>query len=254
MGSAVADDLSFTVTSAASPNVGIAPDSLVTIRGNKIATQPASATEIPWPIRLGDMPGVLITDAANRSREAGLLYVAPPQMNIWIPPDTAVGEGKIGFAVTGLGLGLGAAALRSMPVTFARVAPGLFSIDGSGAGTAAATAIRVVISSGGRGVVPVFHCDAPANCAAVPIDVGVDAPVYLSLYGTGIRGVSSLSNVSVNIGDKKFPALYAGPQTIIPGLDQINLALPLDLRGAGLVNVSVTVDGVTSNAVQIRIQ
>jgi hypothetical protein len=40
----------------------------------------------------------------------------------------------------------------------------------------------------------------------------------------------------------------------IPGLDQVNVPLGLNLRGSGLVNVSVTVDGVTSNAVQIDIQ
>src|SRR5260221_14538763 len=113
-------------------------------------------------------------------------------MNIWIPPGTAAGMGSISFPVTGLGPGMGTAALRIMPAMIQAVAPGLFSLDGSGTGTAAATAIRVFIPTGQQSLVQVFICDAVATCAAVPIDVGLDTPVYLSLYGTGIRGASSL--------------------------------------------------------------
>ena len=55
------------------------------------------------------------------------------------------------------------------------------------------------------------------------------------------------------IDGMSFPALYAGPQPQFPGLDQVNVPLSLSLRGAGVVNVTVTVDGVTSNPVQIDI-
>ena len=84
--------------------------------------------------------------------------------------------------------------------------------------------------------------------------MGVDTPIYLSFFGTGIRSASSLSNVSVQIGTATIQPTYAGPQPQTPGLDQVNIPLPLSLRGAGLVNVTVTVDGVTSNAVQVRVQ
>jgi uncharacterized protein (TIGR03437 family) len=58
----------------------------------------------------------------------------------------------------------------------------------------------------------------------------------------------------VQIGNLSLPASYAGPQPTIPGLDQINVPVPLNLRGAGLINVSVTADGVTSNVGQIDIE
>ena len=38
------------------------------------------------------------------------------------------------------------------------------------------------------------------------------------------------------------------------GLDQVNVGLPLTLRGSGEVNVVLTVDGQTSNTVTINIQ
>jgi uncharacterized protein (TIGR03437 family) len=58
----------------------------------------------------------------------------------------------------------------------------------------------------------------------------------------------------VKIGNTIVDTTYVGPQGQIPGLDQVNVPLPLSLRGSGLVNVTVTVNGVTSNAVQIAIQ
>jgi len=44
------------------------------------------------------------------------------------------------------------------------------------------------------------------------------------------------------------------PQNQYPGLDQVNIPLVLGLRGAGTVNVALTVDGVASNPVRIAIQ
>jgi uncharacterized protein (TIGR03437 family) len=88
----------------------------------------------------------------------------------------------------------------------------------------------------------------------VAISLGVDTPIYLSFYGTGIRGASGLANVFATIGGVRVQALYAGAQTQIPGLDQINVPLPLTLRGSGMVDVTVTVDGVKSNTVQIIVQ
>jgi uncharacterized protein (TIGR03437 family) len=99
----------------------------------------------------------------------------------------------------------------------------------------------------------VFQC-AASGCDATPIDLGVDTPVYLSLYGTGIRNLSSLANVTVAIQGVSVPVEYAGPQTTFAGLDQINVELPLSLRGSGPSNVVVTVDGQTSNTVSVNIQ
>ena len=48
--------------------------------------------------------------------------------------------------------------------------------------------------------------------------------------------------------------LYAGPSPDYSGLDQVNVALPLTLRGSGEVNVSLTVDGQTSNVVTINVR
>jgi uncharacterized protein (TIGR03437 family) len=96
--------------------------------------------------------------------------------------------------------------------------------------------------------VPVFSCGT-SGCVAVPIDLGIDTPVYLSLFGTGIRNRSSLSNVTVTINGISVPVLYAGPQSQFPGLDQVNVALTSNLRASGETNVVLMVDGQTANPV-----
>jgi uncharacterized protein (TIGR03437 family) len=172
-------------------------------------------------------------------------------MNLWIPAGVAAGPATLSFPVTGLPPGVGAAALRNVPFTVARVAPGLFSLDNGG--VAAATGMRLTIPGGAQSAVTTYHCDPGQTCVPVPIDVGVDAPVYLSCYGTGIRGVGT-GDVMVKIADTPMKATYAGPQGTIPGLDQVNVRLPLSLRGSGVVNVVVIVGGVKSNPVKIAIR
>jgi uncharacterized protein (TIGR03437 family) len=240
-----------TVVSATSPAVGVTADSLAAIFGNSISTETLAASGTPWPTSLGDISVVYVTDSANRQQMCGILYISPTQMNIYIPSGVAAGPATISFPTTGLPPGVGTAALRTVAVNIQKVAPGLFSAAGTGSGVAAATAVRVTLPSEIQSPVPVFLCDQPVQCVAVPIPLGVDTPVYVSLHGTGIRGAQS---VTVNIGGIVVPALYAGPQPQTPGLDQVNFPIPISLRGAGMVNVSVTTDGVMSNTVQLAIQ
>ena len=86
----------------------------------------------------------------------------------------------------------------------------------------------------------------------MPIQLGLDTPTYVALYGTGIRGATG-GSVAVFIDGSTVPVLYAGPQPEREGLDQINIELPLTLRGAGEVDVVVEAGGVLSNTARIQI-
>ena len=89
-----------------------------------------------------------------------------------------------------------------------------------------------------------------------PRDV-IDGAPFTSLNtasGAGIRGRTSLADVTITIGGVTAPVLYAGRQGSYPGLDQVNVALPMSLHGAGVVDVVLTVNGQTSNTVQIAVQ
>ena len=116
-----------------------------------------------------------------------------------------------------------------------------------------AAAIGLRVSAVQQSNFNVFSCNG-ATCSAIPINLGVDTPTYLSLYGTGIRNRSALSNVSCTVGGVSVPVSYADSQLQYAGLDQVNIALTLNLRGNGDTDIVCTVDGQQSNAVRVNIQ
>lgn len=94
-------------------------------------------------------------------------------------------------------------------------------------------------------------------CKPIPIDLGTTADqAVVILYGTGI--VSNYPNLAVSMVSSDARLSYAstvayagragtwmcGPNNnyvcLFPGLDQINVYIPHDLAGVGLLNVTVT--------------
>ena len=233
------------VQSAAAPIRSVAPSSLASLFGANLAAGTAQATSLPLPTTLGGVT-VMVTDAAGAARQAPLIYVSPSQINFEVPDGTTPGAAT--FAVGNAG------ATQMFTGAVQPVAPALFSMNGNGTGVAAAIAIAVQASNPRlQSQIPVFQC-GDSGCVGVPIALGVDTPVYVSFYGTGIRNASAPANVAVTINGTSVPVLYAGPAPSFAGLDQVNVPLPLSLRGSGEVNVIVTVDGQGSNVVTIHIQ
>ena len=238
----------FTVQSSAAANSVVAPNSLASLYGSNLSATTAQAPTTQWPTSLGGI-SVTVTDSAGVARAALLSYVSPTQVNLVVPAGTAPGAAT--FTIQG---SPNSGGTLSAPGNVAAVAPTLFSADGSGTGVAAATGIRVNAGNPQlQGPVQVFQCTS-TSCTGIPLDVGVDTPVYLTFYGTGIRNRSSLQNVSVTINGITVPVLYAGPQPQYPGLDQVNVPLTLSLRSSGVSNVVLTVDGQTANTVTITVQ
>jgi uncharacterized protein (TIGR03437 family) len=137
-----------------------------------------------------------------------------------IPPATAVGPAVVAVT-TG-------AELIAIPAEIAAVSPGIFTQNGSGGGLAAAQVIRVRPDGSSR-----------IENAGPGIELGEDS-LHLVLYGTGIRHRSSLETVICVIAGETVTVAYAGPQGQFPALDQVNVPLPAQLRGAGTVTVAVT--------------
>jgi len=229
------------VESAAAPSSAVAPDSLASLYGANLAPGVAQASVQPLPLALGGV-ALSVTDAAGVERAAPLLYVSPGQINFLVPDGTAAGLATL--AVAG----------QAFTAAVQPVAPTLFSMNGAGSGVAAATAIMVQAANPLlQTSVPVFQC-AGSSCVSVPIVLGIDTPVFVSFFGTGIRNRSSLANVAMTINGIGVPVLYAGPAPGFTGLDQINVALVLSLRGSGESNVVLTVDGQVGNTVTIDVQ
>jgi len=236
---------SLAIINAASGGDVIAPGSIAAAFGRQIGASTVSATSLPLPNTLGGV-SIDVTDSANAMGMASLFYVSPNQINFVVPDSTKTGTATVKI------LG-GANSPQSAMVQVAKVAPGLFTANGAGVGVAAAIAIRRIIATQTDEEVPVFHCDAN-GCSSTGVEMGPDAQVFLELFGTGIRGRTSLANVTATIGGENVDVLFAGPQGQFPGLDQVNLSLPQNLHTRGETDVVLTVDGLVANKVRVNLK
>mgnify|MGYP000867447663 CR=1 FL=1 len=225
----------------------LADESISAAFGVELATATQAGTTIPLPTTLAGTT-VRVRDSAGAERLAPLFYVSPTQINYQIPPGTALGAAAI--TVTN-----GTSTMSLGSTTIARVAPGLFAVDGTGKGLAAAQVLRIR-ADGSQSYEAIARFDAPTNTwVALPIDLGAATDqVFLILYGTGLRNRTALTAATVKVGGADAPVNYAGTQGGLVGLDQINALLPRTLAGRGEVDVVLSVDGLTANPVRVNIR
>ena len=210
----------FQAQSAAAATRSLAPDSLASLYG-------------------AALPGgrLRITDSAGVEHLATVIYSSPSQVNFLVPP--AVSSGRAMLALIPA-----AGPALTAPVEITTTAPALFTVSQR---LAAATAIR--LQNGVQLPVSVFQCTNA--CLPSPIELAEDAPVYLTLYGTGLRRGQ---RATVTVKGLTVPVLYSGVQPSFPGLDQVNIELPVQLRGSGEVEIAVTIDGQAANIVTVAVR
>ena len=215
--------------------------------GVDLATQVEVATTLPLPTQLAGTT-VRVRDSQSVERLAPLFYVSPAQVNYQLPPGTALGAAHI--TITS-----GANLVSAGEVNVVAVAPGLFAANANGAGVAAALAVRVKADDT-QSYEPVAQYDATTNQqVAVALNLGPPSEqLFLLLFGTGLRGRSSLANVTVKIGNESAEVFYAGAHCCFVGVDQVNVKLPRSLIGSGEVEVTLMVDGLPANKVTIKLE
>ena len=214
----------------------IAPDEMVTLFGTNLAALTAASAPAPAASLGGTTAAV--TDAGGIRRAANLLFVSPSQVSIVLPAGIPIGPAVITLTNA-------SGATFAVPATVARVAPGLFTADGTGKGMPVGQTI-LVHSDGSQG--------AALDLASGPIDLGAAGDtVYLVLYGTGLRHqAAAAAAFACGSGTlDNLPVAYAGAQGSVAGLDQVNLQLPAALRGAGPVTLKLTVEGADANPVTL---
>jgi uncharacterized protein (TIGR03437 family) len=214
-----------TVSAASYRAEALAPEAIAAAFGSGLATSTAVATSLPLPTEL----------AGTRIRVNGVLapifFVSPGQVNFLVPKGVQSGAGIIE-------LSSGDQTLSRGPINLATVVASLFTANSSGSGAPAALATR-----DGQVYSAVGNPDGTSNPVA-PGD-------YLVLFGTGFRNTLS-GAVSIRIGDREAPVLYAGPQGGYAGLDQINTQVPAGLSGA--VDVVVSIGMKTANRVTVNVR
>ena len=81
-------------------------------------------------------------------------------------------------------------------------------------------------------------------------DVWLDNGQMLPNFAESVVVEARKSNGTVT----KLTVEYAGMQGVVPGLDQVNVVLPSTLAGAGLVQLTVVINGVRSNTIMVNVQ
>jgi uncharacterized protein (TIGR03437 family) len=241
---------SFTSVSSASFDQSsiVSAESIATGFGQGWGSSTATAGSAQLPDILAGTQ-VQLLDSAGNQFQAGLYAVYPQQISYLVPLGIAVGPATVTVSAGGKPVAEGT-------VKIAPVAPSLFAANANGKGPAAAQALRVT-ADGTQTVEPLIEFDQSKNqWVSKPLNLGPPTDqLYVLLYGTGVRGRSSLARVAIKVGVAPVPLLYAGPQNQYEGLDQINAGpLPRSLQGGHEVNVTLTVDDTSANVVTINIQ
>jgi uncharacterized protein (TIGR03437 family) len=234
------------LNSASFSLAAVAPASVTSLFGQNLAASTVAATTTPLPTALGGVT-VAVTDSANVTRNAPLFFVSAGQINFQVPVGTANGRAKVAVQRQN-------AATVNGELLIKTVGPGLFSANANGQGPGAIIGLRVS-ATGAQTYFPVTTYDtAQQKVVAVPVDLGAATDqVYLLLFGTGIRGVTALVDVEVEVGGTAVPVTFAGAQGDLAGLDQINIGpLPRSLAGDGEVTIVLTVDSKRSNRVTVN--
>jgi uncharacterized protein (TIGR03437 family) len=210
----------------------IAPGAIATTFGTQMGASALGANSFPLPNSLG---GITLT---VNEQPAQMLYVSPTQINFVVPAGVTAGTGNVKIFNNGSMIGSGSVAIEN-------VSPAIFTASSNGLGPAIAQT-----TFNGASYQPTVNTDGSARA----ISVGASAsPNYLVMYGTGLRLRSSLNAVRVTIGGVTVPVLYLGAHSRLAGVDQLNLRLPLEIKGRGMVDVVITVDGRVSNIAKLNI-
>jgi uncharacterized protein (TIGR03437 family) len=180
---------------------------------------------------------------------AELYYVSTGQINFLVPDVTDFGS--VNVLITDVGSG----ATQTASVTLQNTAPGIFTSNASGSGPGA-------ILNGVTNTGPPFLVVTPQNG-------GTDLRTRLAVYCTGVRYAGNsvqdptIANVAANVtaqgidsagNQYNFTVEYAGgSDPAFPGLDQVNIVLPAQLDGAGVVSLTITAENNTANVVTFQV-
>ena len=148
-----------------------------------------------------------------------LLYISPEEVVFVVPEETVTGDAEI---VVTNGDGFESKA----NVKISDVAPGIFTLSGDGKGVAVAMNADTLVPE--------------------PFDPS-SSQLCITVFGTGLVRAHE---IKVDLGG--FPAMVESVRhSNVPGIDELRLQVPDQLRGAGAVRFLVVADGSESNSVTI---
>ena len=201
-----------------SPVKAVAPDSIAIAFGSSLSFQTQQAqrqADGTFPLTLGG------TTVTVNGRRAQLFFVSPNAVHFHVPAATEIGNAEV--VVTNSD---GFQSRASVPTL--RAAPGVFTTNGLGVGSGM-----------------ILNAD---TLTSGPFDPS-SGNLRLIIFATGVRNGSA---VSVSAGGRALTVESVVTATNMPGMDEIHVLVPADLRGAGQVDLVVRADGRDSNTVSVE--
>jgi uncharacterized protein (TIGR03437 family) len=184
---------------------------------------------------------VKVKDSAGVERTAPLMQLDCCSMTFVIPAGTASGLATVTET--------NSRGSMSGYLDVQAANPVLPLISGARNGQPYASAYVVRVRQGAQSVEPAAAL-LPIGAYGLQIDMGPETDeVYLVLLGTGLRNRSSLAGVRAVIDGIEIPVSYAGPQSEVAGVDQVNMKLPRSLARHGGATLQMTFDGVPADFV-----
>jgi uncharacterized protein (TIGR03437 family) len=175
---------------------------------------------------------VRVIDSAGIERMAPLLYVAPAQINLQIPRDTATGQATLVFSI-------GSTEVARAFLEIKLIAPEVMQTG------IYPNAVVMRIRNGAASIEPIIRL-VDGSMEVTPLDFGPPSDeLFLVVFGTGIRGRSSPRAVKALVDNVELAVEYVGPQGEFAGIDQINIRLPRSLseRQSKYPYFTIVVDG-----------
>ena len=217
------------------PSSTVAPGSLISISGEHLSP----ATDVGRVNPLAQtIDGVTVT---VNDRILPLLFVSPQQINAQVPSDLPDGDYTLQVHSPGQ---------PDVSATFsiARNSPGLFGQSMN------SQTYAIALHADGSPITP----DNPAQSGETVALLGTGFGPYTAPVIDGFfppnppPAVADL--VSVNAGDQNLTPAWAGAAPGFAGITLTRFQIPTAMAGSGTIQVSVNVNGASSNAVMLPIQ
>ncbi|HEX3282321.1 MAG TPA: lamin tail domain-containing protein [Pyrinomonadaceae bacterium] len=196
----------------------VAPDSIAVAVGNNLSNTTQQTQRQADGTFPKDVNGMTVT---VNGRTAQIFFVSPTQINFHVPEATEIGTAEVvitnpdGFP-------------SKASVTTFRAAPGLFTLSGDGLGD---------------GVI--LNAD---TLERGPFDPS-GGKLRLIIFSTGVHHAAT---VSVTAGGRALAVESVARTPNLPGMDEIHVLVPADVRGAGKVQLVVRADGRDSNPITVE--
>ncbi|HYL74523.1 MAG TPA: hypothetical protein VEU96_09980 [Bryobacteraceae bacterium] len=216
----------------------LAPGSIISIYGDRLADGTLAASTLPLPTQLGN------TQVSIAGQLIPLIFVSQFQINAVVPFGLNINTTHQVLVQRGITYS------EPAPIDVAAAQPNIFLANGYG----------ILFAARADGTPPfLISRDAPAKAGDILViycdGLGATNPAVADGVGSPLSPLAqTTSPVTVSVGGQNAPVLFAGLVPGFVGLYQVNAILPDGVAPGNSVPVTLTVAGLTGVAVTTVVQ